>query len=356
MDFLVEWRKSKENVLVILILDKIANRLFKNYDLNSGRILATVLLFILFEIVQIVIMVLARRPVSMLFTASLTVSAITALCFFSIASSHQYALELWENILQQKSLGNKPQTLLISWLKKSANLPYQIFASTILTIVILWYAFFFDILMNPWDVIIYFPLVAMGGAQGLYWGVTTPLMTAILRRTPIFDFAHDPIYPSRSSILTTLSKMLLRFAAWIGVLATLVIIFAILAKPLFSQNGIAYFLVPVGIGYIASGWTFLNSQFNLSHLVRKIKENTLSQIQHEANKLYLELERLEKSDFERFNSLMDLHSTMQKRPNSIIDTSTMSSLLSSLLPPIVVTALGIVDWNNLFQMLYSWFR
>ena len=270
--------------------------------------------------------------------------------------AHQNALKLWEATIQPTSFSKTTEMHLINWLKTSANLRYQILTSIITIALILSYAFVFNVFLNVWDAIIFVSLMAMGGGQGFYWAFATPLMTTVLLQSPISDFANDPLYPSRSPILIALSKMLLLFAAWIAVLVTLVIVFLFLAEPQFRENGTVYVLIAVGVSYISSAWTFVYSQFNLSQIVRRIKENTLFQIQNEINKLYQLLGKLEKSDFDRLNSLMELHNTINKRPNSLIDLSTIRSFLGSLLTPSLATAAGLINWRDLFQRLTSLFR
>lgn len=143
-----------------------------------------------------------------------------------------------------------------------------------------------------------------------------------------------------------LSKILLLFAAWIAVLITLAVVFIFLMQPHIREYGILYALGAVVVGYMSSAWTFVYSQINLSQIVRRIKENTLLQIQNEINKLYQSLSKLEKPDFERLNSLMELHSTISKRPNSLVDLSTLRTFLGSLLTPTLVTIIGLVDKDH----------
>lgn len=352
MELPIEWRKSRENVLVILILDKIAARLFKKYSLSTGRILGTVFLFLLFEFIQIITMLIAKRPIEPVLWASLMVSCITCLCFFSIASCHQYALELWETNIQTTSFRGTTEMLLINWLKTSANLRYQILASIILVISTLSYSLIFHIFVNQWDAIIFVSLIAMGGAQGLYWGITTPLMTTILSKTPVSDFENDPLYPSRSPILMALSKMLIVFATWIAFLTTLIIIFMLFVQPQFQGNGTVYLLILIGVSYLVCTWTFVYPQFNLSQIIRQIKENTLFQIQSEINQIYQSLHKLDQPAFERLKNLMELHEIVSKRSNTLVDLSTFQIFVGSFFTPTLAAIIGVIDWHNLLQKIF----
>ncbi|MBM4423512.1 MAG: hypothetical protein FJ030_08990 [Chloroflexi bacterium] len=185
MDFIAEWRKSRANILTILILDKIANRLFKHFGLNTGRVFATGILFLGFEVAQLAIMAIVQRPVWPVLGASLIIACITSLCFYSIASAHQYGLELWEAALREASFSKRTETRLVNWLMGWANLRHQLIASIVCVAVILGYALIFDVFFISWDAIVFVSLMALGGGQGFYWGIATPLMTTHLCQSPI---------------------------------------------------------------------------------------------------------------------------------------------------------------------------
>lgn len=349
MEFVNEWRKSRQNILVILILDGIALRFFKNASLMAGRRLATIAIFCIVEILQLIILAILQRPIQLILSASLVNACIVALCFYSITSAHQYALELWESTLQTASLAKGAQTRLINWLRTWANIRYQIIASIICVIVVVIYLLALKVVVNPLDAIVFGTLMALGGGQGFYWGIATPLMTSQLHKSSLNEFAHDPIYPSRSPVLLALSKMLLVFASWIAILITSVIVFTFFMQP---QIELRYALVAVAIGYISSIWTFVYSQFKLSQIVRKIKENTLFEIQSEIHKIYQVITKSEKADFEHLKCLMELHDTISKRPNSLVDLSTFRAFLGSFLTPTLATLAGIA-WPIIIQRLTS---
>jgi len=352
MDFIVEWRNSRANILVILLLDKIASRFFKSRSLATGRLLATIVLFLVFESLELGILALAQRPLAPILWPSLVMACLGSLFFYSITWAHQFALDYMERIIRPGTLGKNAEGDLIGWIRTWANLRYQYIASVITIAIVLSYGYWNRVFLDIRDLVVFISLLSWGAGQGFYWGLATPFLTVKIGQH-LDEVETDPIYPSRSPLLKMLSQQLLVFAVWIAGLITLFIVFAFLMAPQMRTGSSLYVVIATLISYAVSGWTFIFSQYNLSRIVRRIKEDTLRQIQTEINKTFQSLSKLEKSDFERLEKLMELHKTISERANTLIDVSTLRTFIASLLTPTFATLVGIVDWSGLLQKIVS---
>jgi hypothetical protein len=355
VEFLKEWRTATARIPAIILLDGIAVRLpgkrrVKD-DVATRRRLAAILLFVVLELAQLVLMILVSRPVKPVIGPTIVTSFITSLCAYAVAYCHQYVLDEWQAVAEAGLVSEETQSCFLSWIQTWTNLLYQLLACATVVIILVGYALLFDVFINKWDAIAMVSLMALGGGQGFYWGIVTPLLTEQLRRVPPNQLEHDFLYPSMSPLLRKLSRMLLVFAGWIAMMFTFVVVFLLMMRSELRENASIYAWLAVSIGYVVSGWIFGYSQFNLSRIVSQFRENTLIKLQNEINKTFKSLESMKQQDFERLQALMAIHDVVTKTSKTVLDFSTLRTFLLSSLSPTVAAIIGLIDWNRFLKGL-----
>jgi len=299
MEFIKEFRECGKRVLCNIVLDKLVGWPFKRFDIGIRRILALGLLLLLFEIIELLALVIIQQPIPPVFVASLVAALVASLSFYVVSWCYQYTLQQAEAAISISTLGKNVEKRLIDWLRKAVNPSTQLLTSVVATILIVLAVYVVEHKVGlPFscNVATFVALILMtiGMGQGGYWAIVTPLMTRELRRGDVSEIGVYPLYPSKTPYLVAVSKVLSMFAIWDAVMVTLCLIGIFALRPDFSKGGILYLLMLILVGYLVTSWTFLYPQFNLAQVVQRAKENTLLQIRLESNRLYEELEKLEK--------------------------------------------------------------
>lgn len=358
MEFIKEFHECGKRVLCNTVLDELVGRPFKRFDTGIRRILALGLLFLLFEIIELLVLVLIQEPIPPVFVASLIAALVASLSIYVVSWCYQYTLEQVEAAISISALGKTVEKRLVDWLRKAVN-PWTQLLTSVVSIILVVLAVYVieDKVGLPFNcnvaTFVALSLVTLGMGQGGYWAIMTPLMTRELRRGDVSEIGIYPLYPSKSPILVAVSKVLSVFAIWDAVMVTLCLIGLFALRTDFSRGSILYLAVLVLAGYLITSWTFLYPQFNLAQVVQRAKESTLLQVQRESNRLYEELGKLENVDFERLKHLMELHETVSREPKTVISFSGLRSFLGSLITPTIVAILGVLDWASILQKLTS---
>jgi len=349
MEFVKEFHECGKRVLCNIVLGKLAGLLFKQFNTGIRRnlILALGLLFILFEIIELLTLTIIRQPILPVFIVSLVAALVASLSFYVVSWCYQYTLEQVEAAIRVSKLGENVEKRLADWLRKTVNPWIQLSTSVMLIILVTLAVYVIEQKVGlpfiNWNfaTFVAVSIVTFGMGQSGYWAVITPLITRELRRSDISEIRVYPLYPNKTPFLVAVSKVLSVFAIWDAVMVTLCLIGLFALRLDFSKGNALYFLMLVFVGYLVTSWTFLYPQFNLTQVVQRAKEKTLHQIQHESSRLYEEPDKLENADIERLKHLMEIHEIVRKSPNTVIGFSGLRSFIVSLITPTIVSVLGL---------------
>ena len=319
MEFIKEFRGWPQRILCNIILEKLVGWSFKRFDTGIRRILALGLLFLLFEIIELLALLIIQEPIAPVFIASLIAALVASLSIYVVSWCYQYTLEQAEAAISISPLGKTVEKQSVDWLRKTVNPWTQLLTSVVAIILVVLAVYLIEDKVGlPFNcsvaTFVALGLVTFGMSQGGHWAIVTPLMTRKLRRGDVSEIGVYPLYPSKTPILVAVSKVLSVFAIWDAVMVTLCLIGLFALRPDFSRGGILYLLALVLAGYLVTSWQFLYPQFNLAQVVQRAKEDTLLRIQRESKRLYEELGKLENADFERLKHLMELHETVSRGP------------------------------------------
>lgn len=230
MEFINEFRESRKRVLCNIVLDRLADWPFKRFNTGIRRILALALLFTLFEIIELLVLVIIRQPVIPALIISLVVALIASLSFYVVGWCYQYTLEQTEAAIRISTLGRNVEKRLADWLRKTVNPWIQLITSvvSIILFVLVFYVIPISIYSNQefnkilgqssvlyklvpflseksiverrvgfpfkWNfaTFVFVSLVIFGMSQGGYWAIVTPLITRELKRS---DISEIRVYP-----------------------------------------------------------------------------------------------------------------------------------------------------------------
>ncbi len=358
MEFTKEFRECRKRILCNIVLDKFVGWPFKRFDNGARRILALGFLFLIFETIELLVLVIIREPIPPVFVASLIAALIASLSIYVVSWCYQYTLEQTEAAISISALDKIVDNRSADWLRKRVNPWTQILTSVVLIILAVLAVYVIEGKVDfPFEsnvaTFVALSLVVFGMGQGGYWAIVAPLMTRKLAQGDVPEIGIYSLYLSKTPILVAVSKVLSVFAIWDAVMVTLCLIGLFVLRPDFGRGSILYLIALVLGGYLVTSWTFLYPQFNLARVVERVKENTLLQIQLESNRLYKRLGKLENADFERLKHLMELHESVNRGPNTVISLSGLRSFFGSLIGPTIVAILGVWDWDSMLQKLTS---
>jgi len=233
-----------------------------------------------------------------------------------------------------------------NWLEKICNqrlhyivafvggISASVFSTAILSTVNLQYAFIGDgfTLMQIINYIINF--------SSFYLFFMFILLATSLRHYDIKLFAADP---SSSEIISRLSGVL-NFVVYF------VAAFAAISAPVFTIVGftIADILVLLFL-WVPIVAMFIINQSSLSSIIRRVKWNTLNEIQAKVQNLQATENYENKETMDAIKRLMEYHNQVKATHNSAIDLSAIFSFINSLLLPLLAFILGNLDFVlNLF--------
>ncbi|GAI82120.1 unnamed protein product, partial [marine sediment metagenome] len=102
-------------------------------------------------------------------------------------------------------------------------------------------------------------------------------------------------------------------------------------------------IVIVIIGYIITSWTFLFPQYNLSKIISKHKKLNLTKISSEIKRIYNnDLEKIKDDNIVRLTNLINLYSSINNQPGTMIDFSGLKLFIGSLMAPTIVAIIGVL--------------
>jgi len=355
MEFITEIRKCGKRVLCNLVLEKSTGWLSRQYGEGFRRFVGLCLLFIIYESITLLFLVLFRMPVQSLWVASLLTSLIGSLSFYVVSWCYQYSLEKIETASSITTIGANIEKRMVEWLRKIVNIWIQFFVSVLYVSLV-----FLTIYTIKGTISIpsLFGLVlaSFGMGQGGYWAVMGPLLTKELSRGDVSEIGHYPLYPNKTPILVAFSKVMAVYGIWDTIMVTLCVVTILVSSPDSKIGTTLYLWIFVISGYGITLWNFLYPQINLAIVLHNAKQNTLLQIQLETNKLYEEIGKLGNTDFERLKHLMELHDAVEQSPNTMINLSGITSFIGSLITPTAVALFGVLDWKSLLQKLIEFIK
>jgi hypothetical protein len=336
---------------------------FKSLETGIRRFLSLILLFLLFEIVEVVILLIIHQPIHPFKLSTLCGAFVPSLAIYVISWCHKYTIEQLEAVFMLAPPSQNVQHRLIVWLKNSVNLWAQLFTSIIATVVVILALYIIKDKVGlpfktnvPTYTFIVAGIVTFCMGQGAYWALVSPFVTKALRNVDISDIQAYPLNPSKTPLIVALSRILSVYAIWDAIMVTLCLIGLFALRPDFSSGGIFYVLALVFMGYLVTSWTYFYPRYNLTKIVQHTKESTLLRIQNEIKKLYGTLDKLEKINFERLQNLMELHETVSKVPSTIVSLPGLQSFIGSLMTPTVIAIVGLLDWKSILQDIIAIFK
>ncbi|TET43689.1 hypothetical protein E3J62_12580 [candidate division TA06 bacterium] len=345
MELVNELQGLRERVLCNLVLDKIAGWPFRRLESGMKRFLGLCLLFIIFEASELLVFGIVKISILQSLVPSILTAFIAALCIHVVSCCYQHTLVELGAVATTPALGSGVEKALVNWLRKTTNIWFQLLWSCGVTVAVI--LALYVIKQRATLSIPYGPGLLFGAGlvffwlgQIWYWAVFAPFATRLLRGSDASEIGLDPLYPNETPILVAMSRTLSVYALWHGFVATLCLILLFTLQPDFGEGGTRYVLVFVLLSYLISFWTFLYPQFNLSQLVYRAKQDTLLKIRAESSKLYENLDKLERADFERLENLRGLHDTVSKWRNTVVGFSGLRSFIASLIMPALTAFVG----------------
>lgn len=312
-----------------------------------GRILAFFILFLIFEMIELLILILIKQltpPISTqpIFISSVFAAVAASLSFSMVSWCYQYTVGSTLDSLRKSKIGGNLEKGLVDWLKKSVNLRSQLLASlvSIVLVVICFYVIeqkvghFLNCSAYAWSVTL--SSATFGVAQGGYLSLKFPLMTRELERVDISEIVNNPLCPRRTPFLIATSKIFTAYAVLDAVIVTWCLIGLIpLGYSVYSDN----FLCPlifIIAGYIITSWTFFYPQLKIRKVIKNSKENTLLQIESKINSLYEKIDKLQNADLERLKFLKELHKNVSGGPNTMLRFCILELFITYFIPLVPV--------------------
>jgi hypothetical protein len=353
---LVETFHGIKKRVVCNVLLEFAGWPFKKLDAQIRRILALGVFFLIFEAIQLVSLLAIQHPIQSVLIASLLGAFVAALCIYVVNWCYRYTCKQFEIALSRSPVSEDIERQISDWLVKATNPWVQILTALVITVIGLTSVYTIDRNIGfPFDVNVatYIALGLLGffGGLGGYWGFVTPLITRVLSRGKLSGSGIDPLHPNKSPILVAISNILSACAGWFAFVISLCLTGVFALRPTFGTGRILYPLLFVFVGYAVSVWIFLYPQLNLARIVRHARDDTLSRIRREINRMYEQLDNLDQEGVERLGDLIELHSTVAKGGNTTIDLAALRSFIGSLAVPTVVAIIGVLDWGSILQKI-----
>jgi len=136
MEFTKEFRECRKRILCNIVLDKFVGWPFKRFDNGTRRILALGLLFLIFETIELLVLVIIQEPIPPVFVASLVAALVASLSIYVVSWCYQYTLEQTEAAISisalKKIVGNRSA----DYLRKIVNPWTQILTSVVSVILV----------------------------------------------------------------------------------------------------------------------------------------------------------------------------------------------------------------------------
>lgn len=355
MELVEAFEEGRDGILCNLVLDRLCP--FRTLAPNTKRAIACGILFFGCFFIILLAFLIAHQSKRTSLQIAIISSTISALSFYIISWNYQYTARQVGDALSVSTLGPQPTKRLISWLKKAVN-PWLQFLPAVLFIVLVLVTLFivsdrasfsFESVAKVLAVL----LVTFSMGQGAYWAIVSPLFAKELStgdEAYFLDLNVDSLYPTRTPILLASSRLLSVAALSDALMVTLCLISLFVLKPSFGRTILYPFLILLA-GYLLTVWNFVYPQVNLSRIIQWAKRRTLDEIRSEASKLYQRLDKLTPTEFQRLDQLMNLHETVTKSPNTMVNLQSFRSLLGSLLTPAIVGIVGVIDWRSVLNKL-----
>jgi hypothetical protein len=168
----------------------------------------------------------------------------------------------------------------------------------------------------------------------LFWMVI--LLSERLRRYDLNLFAADP---GNSELISRLSTELGLFVFLVAISGAIGALIAASAGKLFPILGVAQALI-VWLPLIA---TFILNQTSLSSIIRRVKWQTLNDIQTKVERIQAAKNFGNKGTLEAVKRLMEFHDRVIATRNSALDFRTVLSFINSMLLPLLAFLLSNLD-------------
>ena len=277
------------------------------------------------------------------------VSILCCLCIFSVYWSYEFTRAQIENATDIEPIEGSVREELINWIRLWAKPYCQFYSSLIFAGLVALTLVIANNMMGPFYCVYYIPAfafpVAFFGFQGIYWGVTTPLMVDCLRRN-YTNLKIYYIYPERTPILVAMSNMFMFYAFWLVTLVTVDIIILFVLRSQIKDNGFIYPIIMSLGGYVVGIFTLLRPQIKLAEIIRKKKVSTLYEIDSKIRLASAEM-NLDLACLEHINGLIDLYKSVESGP---IFTPAVTSFWTKLVAsiPILTTIIG-ANWSEILK-------
>jgi hypothetical protein len=355
MQLVQAFEEGRDGILCNLVLDLLCP--FRTLAPNTKRAIACGILFFGCFLITLLAFLIAHQSKRASLQIAIISSTISGLSFYVIGWNYQYTARQISDALSVSTLGPQPTKRLISWLKKAVNPWLQLLASVLFILLVLGTLFIVSdgvsFSLESFAKVLTVVLVSFSLGQGAYWAIVSPLFAKELStgdEAYFLDLKVDSLYPTRTPILLAASRLLSVAALSDALMVTLCLISLFVLKPSFGET-ILYPLLILLAGYLLTLWNFAYPQLNLSRIIQWAKRRTLDKIRSEASKLYQRLDELTPSEFERLDQLMNLHESVTRSPNTMVNLQAFRSLLGSLLTPAIVGIIGVIDWRGVLHNL-----
>jgi len=349
MESLNKFYNCENKILANIILYKLFGWPFKKYKINTKRICSFFLFFVIIMAIESLIFKLLTVNIDVtLFIFLFSSSLIGCFSFYIISWAYQFTYLKIKEIDNIPSITERLDEQMVTWLKGITVLWKQLLFSIIAIIFSLFiinYTSFKLILpfQNNIATNIAFSFEIFGLSHGVYWAILTPISTRIIRFSNVSEIIVHPIYPNKTPILCELSENLSMYAILDAIIVTLCIISSLFLDIENSENYKLYIIVIVIIGYIITSWTFLFPQYNLSKIISKHKKLNLTKISSEIKRIYNnDLEKIKDDNIVRLTNLINLYSSINNQPGTMIDFSGLKLFIGSLMAPTIVAIIGVL--------------
>ena len=355
MNFLEKFQELKSRILCSIILDKMAFP-FKNFDISTKRVLATFALFIIFLVVFISSLLLAKQPITKYLLFSTVSAVVSSLSIFIVDFAYRYGGKQLENTVKPSTFGQNAEKRLIGWVNQVGNIKVQIFVSLSSSVIVLASLKIIQLTVGlPFYATnaTFFTLgiITLCVAQGGYWAIVTPLITHEMSKCEVSQIEIYKLNPSNTVLLRVLTRICTVFLGMNATVITLCLVGFFALSPSLTLGGMLYVFSLILIGYIVSLYTFLYPQYCLAQIIQRAKANTMFEIQSEINKLTNQMQNLNPDDFSRLKGLTEIHDNVHRTPNSTINLANFQSFFGSILIPTLIAIIGVVDWKNILPQL-----
>jgi len=356
MDAISAFHVCRERVLCNLLMSKLLVGRLGGLDPARKRVVACAVLFGLFVAVELVVLAATGQPARPVLAAALLAALVASVCFYAVSWCYDYSLFQTQTVVELSMVGEEVSSRLAAWLHRVADVRAQAVTSLVLMSLV---SGTIGVILRQGDVpASYIPflfaaanVVALGMGQPLFWALATPLVTARLLRLDPMQLGVYPLRPSQTPVLGAISRVSSAFAIWDAAVVTLFLAGLFALPPSFVRAGVAYLLVLVLAGYLATAWTFLYPQFNLGRVVQHGKQNTGLKLLGECRRLSEGLERRDKADLDRLALLNQLSEVVIKSPNSVLSFGELRSVAVSVLTPTLLAIWRGVDWPGLLHRI-----